>query len=245
MNMKTLRKILAAICATALIVCISVGATIAYLTSQDSVANTFTVGKVEINLDEAETNDLGVRTSDTARTETGNNYQLYPGREYVKDPTVTVKANSENCYVVAKVVVTADPETEGTMDKIRTTLGYGDKPQYLGFDQIVTGGVFENQTYVASTDENGNATWTNDTYILKQIPHDQDNTFYIFFRTMQEKNAADQTLVLFETLDIPETWGNTEIMNLEGLKMDIFAYAVQADGFDDVEEAYSMAFGAL
>ena len=52
MNSK-LRRILLTVCSAALLVCVTVGATVAYLTSTETVTNTFTVGKVDITLDEA------------------------------------------------------------------------------------------------------------------------------------------------------------------------------------------------
>ena len=100
--MKKTRKILLMAACAVLLVCISVGATVAYLTSTDSVTNTFTVGSVEIKLDEAKTDINGVADNTVARV-TSNEYKLMPGHEYTKDPTVHVTANSENCWVFVKV----------------------------------------------------------------------------------------------------------------------------------------------
>ena len=47
------RKILVSLAALALVAAISIGGTLAYLTSQDQVTNTFTVGNIKITLDEA------------------------------------------------------------------------------------------------------------------------------------------------------------------------------------------------
>ena len=100
--MKKTRKILAMAACAILLVCISVGATVAYLTSTDSVTNTFTVGKVKITLDEAKVNTDGSPVEDAARVNE-NSYKLMPGHEYVKDPTIHVAAGSENCYLFVKV----------------------------------------------------------------------------------------------------------------------------------------------
>ena len=100
--MKKTRKILLMAACAVLLVCISVGATVAYLTSTDSVTNTFTVGSVEIKLDEAKTDINGVADNTVARV-TSNEYKLMPGHEYTKVPTVHVTANSENCWVFVKV----------------------------------------------------------------------------------------------------------------------------------------------
>lgn len=47
------RKILVSLAALALVAAISIGGTLAYLTSKDEVVNSFTVGSVGITLDEA------------------------------------------------------------------------------------------------------------------------------------------------------------------------------------------------
>ena len=67
----------------------AVGGTIAWLTkTTPEVKNTFTYGKIDITLTET----------------TGENYKIIPGKNLPKDPTVTVKANSEECYLFVKVV---------------------------------------------------------------------------------------------------------------------------------------------
>ena len=101
MNMKTLRKILAVICMMALVVCISVGATIAYLMDDDVVTNTFTVGQVGISLDEADVMPDGTKETDARVQE--NVYHLLPGHEYIMDPTVHVDETSESCWLFVKV----------------------------------------------------------------------------------------------------------------------------------------------
>ena len=98
---KKLRKALLLISCAALLVCITVGVTVAYLTSEATVTNTFTVGKVEITMDETDTTVLGV--SEGTRSDDGNAYQLFPGREYVKDPKITVADGSQDCWLFVKV----------------------------------------------------------------------------------------------------------------------------------------------
>jgi predicted ribosomally synthesized peptide with SipW-like signal peptide len=64
------------------------GATIAWLTASAEVTNTFTVGKIAITL---------------AETGWTNYSKIYPGAVINKNPTVTVTANSEDCYVYVMV----------------------------------------------------------------------------------------------------------------------------------------------
>lgn len=104
--MKTKRKaLLLSLCAVLLVVA-SVMGTMAYLTSTDTVTNTFTVGKVEIKLDETDvTNPTGPRVQ-------ANSYKLLPGLTYTKDPTVTIKTGSEPSYVKMTVTFTKAAELD-------------------------------------------------------------------------------------------------------------------------------------
>jgi predicted ribosomally synthesized peptide with SipW-like signal peptide len=97
--MTTKKKALAAIIAVCVIVCLTAGASLAYLTDTKTATNTFTVGKVNIKLTET--------GSDGKATEDGlTDLKLVPNTTTAKDPTVTVVKGSEPCYVRAKVKVT-------------------------------------------------------------------------------------------------------------------------------------------
>ena len=100
--MKTKTKAIALTLCAVLLVVASVMGTMAYLTSKDTVTNTFTVGNVSITLDEAKVTEYGVKVPDAGRVK-ANSYNLVPGHTYVKDPTVHVAANSEESYVFVKV----------------------------------------------------------------------------------------------------------------------------------------------
>ena len=96
--MKTKNKaLLLALCAVSLVTA-SVLGTMAYLTDDKTVTNTFTVGSVAITMDETDVDE----SSDTDR-DTANKYKLLPGHEYTKDPTIHVDPKSEDCYLFVKV----------------------------------------------------------------------------------------------------------------------------------------------
>ena len=97
--MKKSKAILMVVCAM-LLVAASIMGTLAYLTSQASVTNTFSVGNVLITLDET---DVDNTTADAER-DTRNSYKLMPGLTYTKDPIIHVDSNSEKCYLFVKVV---------------------------------------------------------------------------------------------------------------------------------------------
>lgn len=86
------KKALALVLALTLLVAGIVGGTLAWLTDRTAeVKNTFTVGDINIGL-----------------TETTADYKMVPGNTIAKDPTVTVKANSEACWLFVKVTESAN-----------------------------------------------------------------------------------------------------------------------------------------
>ena len=94
-----MKKALFIMLSAALIVCTTVAGTLAWLTDTTApVVNTFTVGDINIELKET----------------TGETYKMVPGIELVKDPTVTVKAGSEACWLFVKV------EKSGNFDSFMT-----------------------------------------------------------------------------------------------------------------------------
>lgn len=74
----------------------AISGTIAWLTSKsETVTNTFTYGDINISISETDTKD-----DDKLNT---NTYEMIPGNKITKDPHITVKENSENCYLFVKL----------------------------------------------------------------------------------------------------------------------------------------------
>lgn len=89
-------KLIIAVIALICTVTIGAGTALAYFISKSGpVINTFTAGDVTITLTE----------TSTGRT------PLIPGTTVKKDPVVTVKANSENCYVYVQIAHDGDHES--------------------------------------------------------------------------------------------------------------------------------------
>lgn len=106
MRTKT-KALVLAFCAVLLVVT-TVFVTMAFLTSKDSVKNTFTVGNVAITLDELDVDDDAnkadnVTAADGTIRDKANQYKLIPGKSYTKDPTIHVDDNSERCWLFVKV----------------------------------------------------------------------------------------------------------------------------------------------
>ena len=93
-----MKKKIAVAVSLLLVLALSIGGTIAWLTdTSDTVVNTFTVGKVELKLEETGANKDGTTGSFK------KDYAIVPGATLAKDPTITVSANSEKCYVFVRI----------------------------------------------------------------------------------------------------------------------------------------------
>ncbi len=101
------RKLAALVVSAALIGVIAIGGTLAYFTDSDSAENVITLGKVDGDLDEPlwdENNPDG---------EIGN---VNPGDKIVKDPTLTLKDDSEDAYARFKVTFSGDITADQTKE---------------------------------------------------------------------------------------------------------------------------------
>ncbi|MBQ4648387.1 MAG: hypothetical protein IJB76_04415 [Clostridia bacterium] len=100
--MNNKKKIILLVVAFLLTIAASVGVTLAWLTAKtDEVTNTFAPSDIEITLTE---------TKGTAISN-GREFLMVPGHRIEKDPTVTVEANSEKCYVFVEVTKTDNLDT--------------------------------------------------------------------------------------------------------------------------------------
>lgn len=210
--MKAKKILTMALCAV-LLVCISVGATVAYLTSRDEVKNTFTVGKVQITLDEAKVDEAGkVISTDRVKE---NNYHLMPNHEYVKDPTVTVKEDSDESYIRMLVTVS-------NLGAVKIAFPAEKYPDYY------QGDLFLLQSLVTGWDAN---TW--------EVASVNGNVYeFRYFETVAALDGDVVLPALFKTIVIPGTVTNAELEVLQGLKINVVAQAIQADGFDTAADAW-------
>ena len=220
---KNLKKALLAVCCAALLVCVSIGATVAYLTSQTkTVVNTFTVGKVEIDLTETDVKPDGTKNSEERVR--ANEYHLLPNHTYIKDPTVTIKAGSEESYVRMKVEVE-------NISKLKEVFP----------NDVAEDGTFLLQSFV-------NGTWNADVWNCVSCTTSTtktDTVVYEFrYATKVPAASTDTNLpALFTQIKVPETVTGEQIAKLKLVKINIVAEAIQADSFANPDAAWA-AYGA-
>ena len=206
------KKILVACLCVALAVLTIAGTTLAYLTSQDTVTNTFTVGNVKITLDEAKVDEMGAPVQGADRVK-ANSYKLIPGHTYAKDPMVTVLKGSEKSYI--KMTVTFSKAAE--LDAIFNPNGADMTSIFNGYDST-------NWIYKGNTKDTTANTRTYEFWYKETVAASTDNV------------ALD---ALFDSITVPGTITNTQLATIADMTITVNAYAIQADGFATADAAWA------
>ena len=210
--MKTRSKALLLTLCAVLLVAATIFGTMAYLTSTDTVTNTFTVGKVNIKLDEAQANPDGTLVEGAERVK-ANSYKLLPGHTYSKDPMVTVLGGSESSYV--KMTVTFSKANE--LDAIFAPDGADMLKIFNGYD--AANWIAKGNTKDATANT---------------------RTYEFWYKEAIAAPTADVALdALFDSITVPGEITNEQLATIEGMTITVNAYAIQADGFADADAAWA------
>ena len=240
--MKT-KSLIMLVCALLIVSSVAFG-TIAYLTDRAVVTNKFTIGNVDITVDETQVDKDGNPVPDpdydpensnpedpipNLRTEGGNEYPLIPGSEYPKDPTMTVQAGSEPAYVRLMVTLTNAKEIDTIFADLKA--GYGEK-YANGFvpGDFVTG--------------RDNTQWV---YTGEMVKDEALNTYTLEFRYFEAVAPTDtEDLILpalFATIKLPGEMTNAHLATLTDFEVRVEGHAIQITGFENADEAWA-AFDA-
>lgn len=216
------KKILALSMCIALAAIAIVGASLAYFTDTKTAKNTFTMGNVQIKLDEANINDPeGDRVA-------SNDYDVYPGLVVDKDPTVH-NTGKNDAWVRAIVTVENGMNWLGLYnDNVWTA------PQEEAFEALI------NNTLGANWE-------IEDIAYSMSGPNHPTSDFVATLKYTQTLKAGEDTSAMFSEIAFPaKMTGNdvtTRIAQNGEFGIDVVAEAIQADGFDTWEEAFT-AFDA-
>ena len=201
-----MKKKLMTVLALVLVIAMSVAGTYAYLTSADEVVNTFTVGDVQIKLDEAKANADGSLVPNADRVK-ANSYKLLPGHTYAKDPMVTVLEGSESSYVKMTVTFTKAAELDAIFEP-------------NGANLLSIFGGYDSSNWIAKGNTEDTAKNT--------------RTYEFWYKEAVGAPTADVALdALFDSITVPGTITNAQLATIKGMTITVNAYAIQADGFAD------------
>lgn len=211
------KKFLLIIGSLILVTVFSVLGTFAYLTDTDSAVNTFTIGQVDIVLDEADVDENGKLILDDEGNPVDrvkeNEYHLIPGQTYIKDPTITVKANSEESYIRMMITINCLKE----LDAIFAPEGADLTAVFGGYDPEI--------------------------WIYAGEVRDADaNTITYEFRYKEVVEGGEEDVVLeplFVTFTLPGEITGEELKTIQDLTITVYGHAIQAAGFTEEDTAWA------
>ncbi len=213
------KKTLVLIACIVVLVAAAVTGSLAFLIDEASVTNTFTVGKVDIKVDEADPENPGIRTED------GNEYHILPGQTYAKDPMLTVLAGSEESYIRMVMEISNHSAVQAIVDN------------HCGGDYAVLFG------------QNGyGSDWTYVDYEVDSAKNTISFEFRYNATVSTLDPKEDLALQpLFTELVVPDLVSRDELAALYGdettveddFKITVYGHAIQTEGFiGDVDKAW-------
>lgn len=236
------KKIFAIALAASIAVLAIAGTSMAYFTDTKQYTNVFTAGKVDITLTEAvaaknattgniEIADVNDRISFNADTVYN---PLFPQQKIAKDPTIK-NIGTEEAYFGAIITITNVAPTEG-----------------------VTVGDVKKVLYANTAAENSEYKQTSVANFIKGLPEADKATVtiketdagFVIYVVYNGKYAKDASATVFTGIEIPSNWDNKEMAQVNGLKVNVQAYAVQTAGMTEgslkaLQAAFVEEFKAL
>ena len=212
--MRISKRSLLSVVALALTIAVTAFGTVAYMTDSDTVTNTFTVGNINITVDEENVDGIPDENGNIIpERDQQNNYPLIPGLVQKKDPTMTVHAGSEECYVRFRVELTG----YAALKAIRPA---------LTDEQLLT-------QFVSI-----NSDWT-----LTGTPVVNGNVVTYEYRHAVEVDASTETQTLqplFNTFTVPLEYTGSDLTMMvnAGFQMEAHGDAIQTDAFEGVDAAW-------
>lgn len=194
-------KLVTLVMVLALILGCAIGGTLAWLvTNTGPVVNTFTVGNINIELTET-------FTDKSSNDKSGNDIwkgKMVPGTDLAKDPKVTVKANSEDCWLFVKI------EEAGTVTVDNKTYTFGDFIEYAVGSTWETVDVAGESYKLYAMKVTASAA-NQDFYVLKGIGDGELKNGYVTIKSTVTKDMMDN------------------VTDANAPKLTFTAYAIQSD----------------
>lgn len=211
--------------------------TLAYFTDQtETVKNTFTVGNVDITLDEAEVDPETNKVKEGSTTRVlANTYEnVAPGTTLDKDPTIT-NVGKNDAWVRIKLQFTGNSYFQQDLNDVMSVLSgmAGDDEEFVWKTSVKPENF--NRVFVGYDNSKWDAKETKD----KTFFATPENFIYEWTFTYKEKLAKDETAKLFDAVKL-----SSKVEHISDFDINLIAEAVQADGFDTAEAAFAATFDA-
>jgi len=198
---------------TALIASFSIAGTVGFLTDSKKSSNVYSIGKISINLDETDVDELG-NPIEGANRVNNNKYHLMPGYTYIKDPVITIQAGSEDSYI--RLLITVN-----RIQELKQIFGNDFEPEML-------------------VNNMNNKIWV---YTSKKDNQDNSNTYeYRYYKKIngfeQKSKKTKQIEPLFESFTVPNFITKEQLETIKDLQITVIGQAIQAKGFENDTEAW-------
>ena len=201
------KKILAISLVVSLVAIAALGVTLAYFTDTAKVDNTFTLGNIDIELEELVANP-GQTPQPVDEEDGGFAYDtLVPGDSVHKEPYIkNVGANDAYAMMVLEVSDAAD-FSQATVGKFT-------------IDGMNYGGDFSGTLP-------GDTKW----YLVDEetVTSGADTIYRVYLIYGRVLPASGQTIAPFTGISLSTGFDNTDLANLTSFEIDITAHAIQAD----------------
>ena len=218
---------------------IGISATMAYFTDSDEVTNVFTMGDLDIGLNESDWEPTG---------ENGDGKNLYPGYTVYKNPTVknmTDDGNGEEpCYFRMKLSV-YDEYGEMITDKDTLDLVY----DMIYYDSTYTGTfdsegqgqlIKEDRIPGYSLSELDEFPMYNPVFVLDETRSTEAVKVFNYMGTDQTGILnVDEEAALFTNVAVPVDWNQTHIKQIGDFNIVVSAECIQSKGFASQADAYT------
>ena len=175
---------------------------------------------------------------------TANSYKLMPGTTYTKDPTVTVKAGSEESYVRMKVtfnnaaaLMEMLPSADNLEDYTANEIALIKKVAPILFltNYTTVDSVWLPEYAMFGMEK----TLADPNYFVYDAANDTV-TYIFYYPTTVTATTADVTLpALFDTIKVPEHVTGEQLAELNNFQITVIAEAIQAGSFADADDAWS------
>lgn len=230
------KKIITGTLCIGLIASLSIGGTLAFLTDTEEVTNHFSVGDLDITIDEPKWNDEGTPyddggtpndPSDDTPATPGDGKGLVPGDTREKDPTITAVTGDSYMRVILTI---QDKDGKAITDKER--LNY-----ILDTVYYANPALDENNSYSLADLSKYNTINSDFTLVTDKSSSDTNVTgvYYYNYNNILEEGSS---VKLFTNIVIPTDYNQQVLKVLGEYQIVIYAQAIQSDNFKDFTEAF-------
>lgn len=227
---------------------VTAGRTISFFTARDTKTNVFTLGDLDIGLNEPEWDP----DPDDGKTPDGAD--LYPGYTVYKNPTVknitSDKNGKEPCYMRVKVHIVDhddEPVTDEDTLKLIGQMIYYDESYNGTYDKKGTAKqLVEGRVPGYCLEELAEFPTVNPVFELDEGRSVPSTPVYAYAGPDGDGILdSGEEAVLFSTIVTPTDWTQQELSRIGDFKLVITAEAIQCSGFGNREEAYEALDGEI